>query len=264
MNFQNQLLKKIHFCLITLLFIAGCSATNHYDKGKEYLSTKHYPEAISEFQQVTADSKDFRLAQSKINYIQGLQAFQDSLFQAAEVQLAKVVSEDEYYHESLLMLDKIMQSRKVTETPRKDTLIIKQEVTGLRENENPGGKIKATEVTDGDATKKFVSQTESLIDKFESLYQTAHTTSVDSKKNYLSNMQSLQNKLGALDYTARERNAEAIELKKKAASWMSKRIEFISRLISDNSIQETNTSRSLKEEGDKMYYGVTQQLKKVK
>ena len=54
-----------------------------------------------------------------------------------------------------------------------------------------------------------------------------------------------------------------MELNKKAASWMNKRIEFISRLIKDNSAAETNTSRSIKEEGDKLYYAVNQQMKKV-
>ena len=45
---------------------------------------------------------------------------------------------------------------------------------------------------------------------------------------------------------------------------MNKRIEFIGRLIKDNTAAETNTSRSLKEEGDKLYYSVTQQIKKTK
>jgi hypothetical protein len=250
--------------IVTILFISGCSENNHYKNGKDYLSAKKYPEAISEFQQVTAEDKDFRLAQSKINYIQGLQAFNDSLFQAAEVQLLKVVSEDEYYHESLLMLDKIAQNRKLTETTRKDTLVIKQEITERKNAEEPNPKIKVTSVTDAEITKKYVSQMAGLIDKFESLYQTAHTTTVDSKKNYLSNMQSVQRSLSGLDYNAKEKSADALELKSKTAAWMSKRIEFISRLINDNTIQETNNSRSMKEEGDKMYYGVTTLLKKIK
>ncbi len=248
--------------LFIVLLISGCSKTDHYQNGKDYLSSKKYAEAISEFQQVKADDKDFRLAQSKIGYIQGLQAFNDSLFQAAEVQLQKVVSEDEFYHESLLMLDKIAQSRKLSETPRKDTLIIKQEITEHKSEEEPDPKIKVT--TDAEITKKFVTQMTSLIEKFESLYETAHTTSVDSKKNYLANMQSLQRSFSGLDYNAKEKSADAIELKNKTTAWMNKRIEFISRLIYDNTVQETNNSRSLKEEGDKMYIGVTTQMKKTR
>lgn len=255
---------KISIFLVAILFISGCSETNHYKYGMEYLSAKKYPEAISEFQQVTAADKDFRLAQSKINYIQGLQAFNDSLFQAAEVQLLKVAAVDEYYHESLLMLDKIAQNRNLTETTRKDTLIIKQEITERNSADEPSPNIKVTTVTDAEITKKYVSQMAGLIDKFESLYQTAHTTSVDSKKNYLSNMQSVLKSLGGLDYNAKEKSADALELKNKASAWMSKRIEFISRLINDNTVQETNNSRSLKEEGDKMYFGVTSFMKKIK
>jgi hypothetical protein len=45
---------------------------------------------------------------------------------------------------------------------------------------------------------------------------------------------------------------------------MDKRIAFINKLIAENSVSETNTSRSLKEEGDKMYVTVSNQLKKVR
>ncbi len=76
-------------------------------------------------------------------------------------------------------------------------------------------------------------------------------------------MSSVSGKLRGLSYNAKEKDAEAMELNKKAASWMNKRIEFISRLIKDNSAAETNTSRSIKEEGDKLYYAVNQQMKKV-
>src|SRR6188768_1036629 len=146
-NQRTNFLQVIIY-LLAIFFIIGCSSTDHYKTGKEYLSLKKYPEAISEFQQVPADNKDFRLAQSKISYINGLQAFNDSLFQAAEVQLQKVAGEDEYYHDALLMLEKIMQRRNLTETSKKDTVVIKQEITDLRSKEEPKGKIKATETTD--------------------------------------------------------------------------------------------------------------------
>ncbi len=77
-------------------------------------------------------------------------------------------------------------------------------------------------------------------------------------------MRSIAERLNALSYNAKEKDPEALELRKRSTAWMNKRIEFIQKLISDRSEKETNTSRSLKEEGDKLYYSVTQQLKKTK
>ncbi len=259
-----KITKLILIPVLTAIIFIACSTNDHYKNGKEYLSNKRYPEALAEFQQVTNGEKDYRLAQSKIAYIQGLQSFNDSLFNSAEVQLAKVAGDDEYFHEAQLMLDKINQRKNVTQVPKTDTLIIKEEVTGTKGNERSKENIKAEIETDAEATKKFISQEKDLIEKFESLYQSAYSASVDSKKNYIENMRSVITRLNALSYNAKEKDAEALELKQKAAAWMSKRVDFINRLISDNSVRETNTSRSIKEEGDKMYYGVTLQMKKLK
>lgn len=254
--------KRIIYLLVFVLCIAGCSKTGHYEKGMEFLKGKQYPEAISEFQKIDAGEKDFRLAQSKIAYIQGLQAFGDSLFNAAEVQLLRVTNDDEYYHESQLMLDKISQRKMNSYIPKTDTLVIREE-TGSKGEENLKEKIKVETETDAELTEKFIRQEIELIKNFESLYQSAYSAGVESKSNYLSNMRSIVSRLNALDYGAKEKDADALELKQKANIWMNKRIEFISRLIKDNTVNETNTSRSLKEEGDKLYYSVTQHMKKT-
>lgn len=261
MNSQKRLIILV---LIIISTAAGCSTMGHYEKGKELLAKKQYPEAIAEFQKIDAGEKDYRFAQSKIAYIQGLQSFNDSLFNSAEVLLARVVSDDEYYHESQLMLDKITQRRLNSFAPKTDTVIIREEETGSKGKEIPKENIKVDVKTDAELTKNFINQESELIEKFESLYQSAYTAGVDSKSNYLSNMKSVASRLNALDYGAKEKDANALDLKQKATAWMNKRIEFINRLIKDNSIKENNTSRSLKEEGDKLYYGVTQQLKKTK
>lgn len=255
--------KRIIYLLVFVLCIAGCAKTGHYEKGMELLKGKQYPEAISEFQKIDAGEKDFRLAQSKIAYIQGLQAFGDSLFSAAEVQLVRVSGDDEYYHESQLMLDKINQRKLSNTIPKTDTLIVREEVIGTKDEEKSKDKIKVETETDLDKTKKFTARQLDLIEKFESLYRSAYTAGVESKSNYLSNMRSIASRLNALDYGAKEKDADALELKQKANLWMNKRIEFINRLINDNTVKETNTSRSLKEEGDKLYYSVTQQIKKT-
>ena len=261
---MNAKKRLINLILLIIFITAGCSNMGHYEKGKELLANKQYPEAITEFQKIESGEKDYRLAQSKIAYIQGLQSFNDSLFNSAEVLLTRVVSDDEFYHESQLMLDKITQRRLNSFAPKTDTVIIREEETGSKGKEKPNENIKVEVKTDAELTTNFIKQQSELIEKFESLYQSAYTTGTESKSNYLSNMKSVAFRLNALDYGAKEKDANALELKQKATAWMNKRIEFINRLIKDNSIKETNTSRSLKEEGDKLYYSVTQQLKKTK
>lgn len=249
---------------VLLLLAQGCSGNKSYENGIELLKAKKYTEAIAEFQKVETGEKDFRLAQSKINYIQGVMAFDDSLYRAAELRLEKVEADDEYFHDAQLMIDKIAQRNKLTEAPRTDTVIIKEEITGTkgREKETEKETIKAK--TDAEITAAYVKQTKNLIEQFENLYQSGYKAPVDSKSNYISNMSSVSGKLKDLSYIAKEKDAEAIELNKKAAAWMNKRVEFLSKLVKDNSVSETNTSRSLKEEGDKLYYAVSQQMKKVK
>ncbi len=122
-----------------------------------------------------------------------MQAFNDSLKQVAEVHLLKVDSDDEYYHNSQLMLDKLRQSKVTTIAPQKDTVIIKHETTINKGREKPEEKVTAQ--TDAELTKKYVAQSENLINKFESLYQSGYTATVESKKNYVSNMQSVLGQL---------------------------------------------------------------------
>jgi hypothetical protein len=249
------------FLFTFVIFLSGCSM-NHYEKGKEYMTEKQYSEAIEEFQKIDPGEKDYRMSQSKISYIQGLLAFNDSLMQAAEMNLRKVEADDEFYHDSQLMLDKIRQKNERFVSQPKDTVIIREEITGTKGIEKE--KEAETAPSDAELTGRYTSQMEDIINRFESLYQSAYTASTENKKNYLSNMRSALNQLNTLSYRAKEKDAGALELKQKANDWMNKRISFISKLIADNTIAETNTSRSLKEEGDKLYYSVVTQLKKVK
>jgi hypothetical protein len=255
---------KLLFAVIVILFVSGCQKTGHYEAGMEHLSNKEYAEAIAEFQKIDPGEKQYPLAQSKISYIQGMLAFRDSLFEVAEIQLLKVKSDDEFYHESQLMLEKIKLRNTAVYVPNTDTLVIRDETTGSKGTEREKDKVKVEVETDEAITKKFISEEIQLIEKFESLYQSGYKASVESKKNYLSNMQSIAARLNALSYNAKEKDAHALELKQKATQWMNKRIEFISKLINDNTAAETNTSRSIKEEGDKLYYAVTTQMKKVR
>ncbi len=263
-SMKNFIAPVIFAVLIPAFMAAGCAKTGHYERGMELLKDKQYPEAITEFQKIDAGERQFRLAQSKIAYIQGLQAFNDSLFSAAEVQLVRVTNDDEFYHESQLMIDKINQRRLSSLIPETDTLIVREEEIGSKGEEKAQDKVKVEIETDIDITKKFSAQQRSLIENFQSAYTSGYSAASDSKKKYLDDMRSIAERLNALSYNAKEKDPEALELRKRSTAWMNKRIEFIQKLISDRSEKETNTSRSLKEEGDKLYYSVTQQLKKTK
>jgi hypothetical protein len=245
------------------IFIAGCSV-NHYEKGNDYLKNKQYADALAEFQKVDPDEGHFRMAQSKINYIQGMLAFNDSLFEVAEMHLQKVEKDDEYYHDSRLMLEKINQNRLAATIPsQKDTVIVKQEITTIP-GKTTEGKEKEVVPSDAEINRKYVSSVEKLINRFESQYQSARTADVSTKKDYVSRMNGTLAELERLAYNPSVRDGNIVDLRGKASAWMNKRIQFINKLISDGTVSETNTSRSLKEEGDKMYFGVTAALKKVR
>jgi hypothetical protein len=246
--------------IIGLIVIVLLSKESPYEKGTEYLRQKQFSEALSEFQKVDAQDKDFRLAQSKINYINGLRAFNDSLMEEAAVYLTKVDNDDEYRHDAQLMLDKIrdLENRAFKdEMKQKDTVIVKHEIAEKTQKTQ-------TPPTDYEINKKYVSRIDGLINKFESQYQSARSAPVSSKKDYAANMSSIMSQLIGTSYAPKQIDANVIELKRLINLWMDKRIAFIEKLVAENSVSETNNSRSLKEEGDKLYYAVINQMKKVK
>jgi hypothetical protein len=258
------------FFLIILIAYVAFSKDSHYDKGMKYLQVKDYNSALVEFQNVSPGDKEFRRAQNKINYINGYKAFNEENFDRAKVYLAAIDPTDEYYNESKLMLDKIASNTRETDLQtqldqarnKRDTVIQKQkEPVSSKNNEKEKNPVKNK---DEEISKKYVTQVENLMNKFQSVYQSAENASVESKKNYVSNMSSIMSQLNGLSYSAGEKNAMVIDLKSIAAKWMSKRIDYINKLISENTVGVTNTTRSAKEEGDKLYNMTKSQLTKTK
>jgi hypothetical protein len=241
-----------------------------YEKGVSYYKDKKFTEALYEFQKVNPDDKDFSNAQSNINYIYGLRSFNDENMTEATVFLSKVRTDDEYYQDAQSMLDKIneastgndLQSQIGVLSDEKDTIIIKKEYTGTSKKtiEPPDPQIKA----DLELSKKFVSDVENSISRFEGLYQNAKTAPLSSKSDLGKSLESVNKEFNNLNYTAQNKDAGVVELKRLTGLWMNKRIAFIRKLISDKSISETNTSRSLREEGDKLYTAMMSQISKVK
>jgi hypothetical protein len=77
-------------------------------------------------------------------------------------------------------------------------------------------------------------------------------------------MSSIMSNVNSLSYSASEKNALVLDYKNAVTRWMSKRIEFINKLIAENSVSVTNNTRSAKEEGDKLFTMAKNQMSKVK
>lgn len=243
--------------LFLIIMYFALSGDSHYDRGLQYLKQDQYTEALVEFQKVDTDEKDFRMAQSKINYINGLLAYKDGVHPQAKVYLTKVEPSDEYYRESRLMIDKIdlasrqgnLESLNEKLKQDKDTVIIKEKVI-----ETSPDKVGEAETPKEDlaTSRKYVSSLQNLSSKFEALYQSAKNSSIESKKVFINDMDSLYSEFKKLGSVS-GKSGTVSELQQVADSWMQKRISYINRLIAENSVNETNSSLALKEEGDKDY-----------
>ena len=177
-----------------------------YEKGSIYLKDKKYTEAIYEFQKVSPESKDFLNAQSKINYINGLFSYNAGKNSEAFVYLSKVRNDDEYYHDSQQMLEKMdddnlgdnLQSQIDSLKNKKDTVIIRKETTinqgKTREPVDPQVQF------DLEYSRKFISELSSSISRFEGVYQSARTAPLNTKSDYSKSMESLDKESSNLRY----------------------------------------------------------------
>lgn len=245
--------------LLAVILYFALNSQSHYDNGVQYLKQDKYTEALVEFKKVDPDNKDFTMSQSKINYINGLLAYKEGAYPQAKVYLTKVEPGDEYYRESRLMIEKIdmaskqgnldLLSEKINQnTSGKDTVIIKETVI-----EKPVEKVGEAETPkeDQQSVRKYKSDLVSLSGKFEAMYQSARNSSIESKKTFVRDMDSLYFEFKKLQPAGQ--SDKVVELKDAAGSWMQKRLEYINRLISENSVQETKSTIVLKEQGDKDY-----------
>jgi hypothetical protein len=253
--------------ILAAVLIFVITKDSHYEKANEYLRNKQYTEALIELQKIDPGEKDYNKAQSKINYINGLTSYNMKLYAAALTYLSKVTPDDEYFHDAQLMLGNINKSAeddklkaKLDSLSRfKDTVIVRQETT-----EPKGGNNNVSEaLSDTELNKRYFAKLKNLINNFETNYQSAAVAEVVSKKSYIDKMEAIRRDLINSAYDAKEKDPVLIQLKNDINTWADKRIAYINKLISENSVRETNTSRSLKEEGDKLYLRVKSQLNKA-
>lgn len=241
-----------------------------YENGMSYLKDKQYTEALIEFQKINPSDKNFNNAQSKINYINGLRSYNEGRNSEAIVFLSKVISNDEYYHDAQLMLEKIddinyggnLQSQIDSLKKNKDTVIIQKQtvINNSKAKEPVDPQIQA----DIELSRDYISRLSSSISRFEGVYQSARTAPLNTKSDYSKSMESLDKESNNLKYSAGNKDEGVLELKRLTSQWMDKRISFIRQLISERSVSETNLSRPIKEEGDRLYSSVISHMNKVK
>jgi hypothetical protein len=271
---NNRYIMVVSFLIVLFVSVTAIwyfySGKSNYEKGTNYLKDKKITEALYEFQKVSPDNKDFNNAQSKINYINGLESFNGGRNSEALVFLSKVRTDDEYYHDSQLMMEKInlanvgnsLQTQIDSLKNKKDTVIIRKEVSG----EHGKGKepIDPQIQADLEFSRKFVSELSNSISRFDGVYQSAKTAPINTKSDYSKSMESMDKEIRNLKYLAVNKDNGILELKSLTSEWMNKRISFIRQLISEKSVSETNLSRPTKEEGDRLYSSMMNQLNKVK
>lgn len=257
---NNKLLKTILTVVgistvIVLLFFL-INRDSDYEKGMSLLNNKNYSEALFEFQKVGPDKEEFVMAQSKINYINGITALNEGRKSEALMLLAKVEKSDQYYRETKVLIEKINN-----EKTRVDLESLSQKINlQVDKLETVKNSIDSAAVQVNEAESKTnltdnninsYKPLQNLISQFEYQYKAAETPGSITKKENLRIMDSLYVYQVNSNLT-RKGDAALIEIKRTAESWMRMRIDLVNELIRNNS-EDTKTIVMIKEEGDKLY-----------
>jgi hypothetical protein len=266
---KNKLLKIIlgiiSVSAVIVLLIFLFNRDSDYEKGIKLLNNKNYSEALFEFQKVSSEDQEFRMAQSKINYINGIKALDIGNRSEALMLLVKVEKSDQYYRETQILIEKINSenkrvnleslSQQINSIP--DTVVIIEKV-----KESEAEKVNEAE-NKSTATKynnPALVSLQNMISEFEYQYQAAENPGSLTRKENLRLMDSLYNYHINSDFS-RKGDAAIIEINRTTESWMRMRIDLVSEIIKNNSRDESKTIVMIKEEGDKMYSKLLSLLK---
>lgn len=242
---------------LLIVLIIVLTGKSNYEKGNEYISESQYTQALAEFKKVDANDKDYLPAQSRINYVSGIIAYNSGLRKETVIFLSKVEPSDEYYISAQAMLQKV------------NTTIDRAELEMLRKSLEPSADTvrvnqQTTVKSDASIVKNYIANTENLINRFQSSYQSAKTANAESKKNYLNDMNGVYERFIKLQFKTPQKNSMLSELNRLVKLWMEKRMELVDRLIIDNKTVESVSTRSILQEGDRVYDTMLNQLNRVK
>jgi hypothetical protein len=268
-NVLKYVLATMGVVLLLAILLFTLSGGSNYESGMKYLNQKQYSEAIFEFSKVEPDEKEFKMAQSKINYINGLKSHEQGMKSESLEFLAMVDPLDEYYRESQLMIDKTKMEYKQVNLEAlneqisrvKDKVIIQEqslihksaEVSNSAEGLSGQDDLSSTNSN----TEQILTQLLGQVTQFENQYQSALDASTDVRKSYLNKVDSLHavfnNKI-----TSKGADSRMIQVYNLSASWMQKRMNHIAQLISG---RENESSITTKQDGDRAYDALLKLIK---
>ncbi|MCB0724164.1 MAG: phage tail tape measure protein [Ignavibacteriae bacterium] len=234
--------------------------TSPYEQGVIYLREKQYEAALIEFQKVPPADKDYNFAQSKINYITGMQFFNENKLDEAKPFLKQVAVNDEYANEVKFMLEKIdtFEKQKVLE----DQLAEDQKKLIEDAQKETEQKIKDTE-----AAKKYFSELTRLIDKFESEYQLSKLESSSTMKKNLRNLNDIRQQMLDISYEADNQDQQVLDFRSLTDQLMKSRIDLVQKIISLNieSVDQVSDETKLEiSDSDKLKESMVSERDKLK
>ena len=113
---NNNVIYTVIGSLFTIMLVAVIiiliNRSTDYEHGVLYMHSNDLNAAMVEFQKIPPDDRMYEMAQSKMNYINGLNAYNKNDTEQANSYLSKVDESDEYYPDAKLMLDRIAISSK--------------------------------------------------------------------------------------------------------------------------------------------------------
>lgn len=116
---SNSVIYWVIGCVFTIILasviIIILTRSSEYENGIRFLHANDLNSARAEFLKIAQDNNTYEMAQSKINYIDGLIAYNKNDLEASKNYLVKVDESDEYYPDAKLMLDRIAITSKTND-----------------------------------------------------------------------------------------------------------------------------------------------------
>jgi hypothetical protein len=201
--------------------------TSNYEQGVIYLREKQYEAALIEFQKVPPADKEYNFAQSKINYITGMQLFNENNLIEAKPFLKDVAVNDEYANEVKFMLEKI-------ELDEKQQVLQEQLQEDEQKKIEDAQKETEQKIKDSEAGRKYLAELLKLADKFESEYQISRVESSAAMKKNLRNLTELRQQVAEVKYDAENPDQQIVDFKSLLNQMMKSRINVVQDIITEN------------------------------
>jgi hypothetical protein len=219
---------------------------SYYDNGVKYIREQNYDLALFELQQIPPSDANYKMALSKINYIKGIRHYYDNQYNEAKIFLSQVDISDEFYSDGKIILDRI-------EATEKENQLLSQMESDQRMKELEAEKESIEQLKSEESSQRFATNLIRFVDKFESELQLAKIENPVGMKTSLRTLSNLRQQMIDYEYVAPDRDPELISFKNLLNQWMSKRIQYLQTLITENALSEdyaSDAAKRIRSEGD--------------